>query len=233
MRPKASQRELVFVGRVMTLVIGVIGLATAFLMSRGKAEDLFRIMVTLFGIATAPVALPMILGLLSKRVGNAGAIRGFVCGLSVGLGLFFLSRTSGQAAIEELIICGVAVKMEIVLFLSTTIVTLVVMAASLLSPVSAEARRRIETFHKRLRTPIGELEEDLATTRQAGYILSPFYVVGMCVLAIGLLMLAVLPWISDSLAFALDAVLGLGLAGLGAIWVRLSRRPASAERQAA
>ena len=242
-RPDASQRELLFVGRATTLLIGVIGLATAFLMSRGKAENLFRIMVTLFSIATAPVAVPMILGLLSKKVSNAGAILGFVCGITVGLGLFFLSRINREIAYfgiawkpaaEDVILWGFALKMEIVLFLSTALVTLVVMTVvSLLTPPSEDARRRIEAFHKRLDTPIGELDEDLATTRQAGYIMSPFYVVGMCVLAIGLLMLAILPWLPRTGAFELDAALGLALAAVGLVWVWLSRRPARRRNEAA
>jgi fatty acid desaturase len=101
---------------------------------------------------------------------------------------------------------------------------------SLLTPPAESARRRIDAFHKRLDTPIGELEEDLDTTRHAGYIMSPFYVVGMCVLAIGLLMLAILPWLPPSTAFALDAGLGLALAVVGLTWVWLSRRPALGER---
>ena len=67
-RPKASQGELVTVGRLTTAVVGLVALGTAFLMSRGTGEDLFRTMVTLFSIATAPVAVPMLLGILTKRV---------------------------------------------------------------------------------------------------------------------------------------------------------------------
>jgi uncharacterized membrane protein YccC len=77
------------------------------------------------------------------------------------------------------------------------------------------------------------LEEDLATTRQAGYIMSPFYVVGMCVLAIGLLMLSILPWLPRTSAFALDAALGLALAAVGLVWVWLSRRPTRSRNEAA
>jgi Na+/proline symporter len=234
-RPKASQRELVTVGRAMTLLIGVIGLGAAFLMSRGKAEDLFRVMVTLFGVATAPVAVPMLLGLLSKKVSNAGAIWGFLSGISVGLILFFLSRTGRdfaafgvewKPASEEVIFWGFALKMEIVFFMATAIVTGAMMfVASVLAPSTAEARDRIEAFHKRLDTPIGELEEDRVAVRSAGYIMSPFYIVGMCVLCIGALMMLILPWIGDKLALALDAGLGATLIFLGAVALRLSRRP--------
>ncbi len=233
-RPKASQRELVTVGRAMTLLIGVIGIGAAFMMARGKAEDLFRIMVTLFGVATAPVAIPMLLGLLSRKMTNAGAIFGFLCGISVGIGLFLLSRTDYQVHFlgmtwnpktEDLVIAGFPLKMEIVLFLSTAIVTFAAMAiTSLLRPMNPEARARVEAFHKRLAAPIGTLEEDKAALAHTSSILSPFWVVGICIIAIGLMMLGVLPWVNEPLAFGMDIALGLALMLVGGIWVWRGKR---------
>ena len=52
--PDASQKRLVFVGRVMTLLIGLVALGVAMLMSGIGGEGLFRTMVKLFSIATAP-----------------------------------------------------------------------------------------------------------------------------------------------------------------------------------
>jgi len=228
-RPRATQRELVNVGRIMTLVIGVIGLATAFLISRvSKAEDLFRIMVTLFGIAAAPVAVPMLLGLVSKKPTNLSAVLGFLFGLAAGVGLFLLSWKNQNETLlglpwnpeaEELTIAGLAMKMEIVLFLSTALATFVVMMlVTFLFPMGREESARVETFLHRLDTPIGGLEEDHRVVAEAGYILSPFRVVGVCVLCIGLLMLALLPWVAkDPLPFKLDLFLGLVLAIIGAV----------------
>ena len=91
-RPKAGQKELVLIGRLMTLLIGAVALTVAILvlMSGDTGEDMFKTMVTLFSLATAPVAIPMILGLLSKKVTNISAIVGFIFGITVGLALFFL-----------------------------------------------------------------------------------------------------------------------------------------------
>lgn len=238
LRPQASQRELVNVGRIMTLVIGIIALGAATLIARGKAENLFRIMVTLFGVATAPVAVPMLLGLLSRRHTNASAIGGFLLGIGTGLGLFFFSRYapageflgfSWDPAKEEVAVGGFALKMEIVLFLSTAVITLVTMEVvsliqRFLFPVSAARQQQIDAFLDRLGTPIGQLADDQAAGQESA--LSPFWIVGICVLAIGLMMLAVIPWAIGSVALWIDTFLSLLLIVIGIVLMRISPKRA-------
>jgi len=231
-RPRASQSELVLVGRCMTLVVGAVALLTAFLMARGKAEDLFRIMVTLFGVATAPVAVPMLLGLVSRRATNQGATAGFLVGIACGLALFFLSRYKHDVQFlgilwdhknENIVIAGLALKMEIVLFLSTAIVTFGVMLLfSLIAPPDSAARARTEAFYARLRTPIGALPEDEEIRVARAYI-SPFGVVGVSILLIGVFLLAVLPWVGGGLVVALDLALAIVLIALGGVVAWFSR----------
>lgn len=228
-RPHASERELVQVGRLMTLLIGVIGLATATLMARGKAEDLFRYMVTLFGVATAPAAVPMLLGLVSRRYNNIGAVAGFLLGIGTGLGLFALSRYNETVTVlgmtwipdkEELVIAGLALKMEIVLFLSTALVTYVTMElARMLFPAPPGEQQRADAFLARMEAPVGSLTEDLHTG-PASTMMSPFRVVGICIIVIGLMMLAVLPWMAVSMALAINAAIGalLLLTGAALAW---------------
>ena len=221
-RPQAEQRELVLVGRLMTLLIGVLALGAAFIMSRGKAEDLFRTMVTLFGLATAPVALPMLLGLVSRRATNAGAVLGCLSGLAVGLTLFFLVPG------DEIVIATFSLKMEIVLFLSTGLVTLGVMCVlDRALPSSAETQVRVDAFLERLDAPIGTLPEDGAddTTQVA----SPFHVVGVAIFLIGLLVLGISPWVPRGLDLTLSAIAGgvLVCIGLPAVWGSLKRKPAT------
>ena len=73
--------------------------------------------------------------------------------------------------------------------------------------------------------PIGELEEDRPSA-EGGKPLSPFFVVGVSVLLIGLLMLAVQPWVglADKLAFGLNLGLAAVLVGIGALMTWRSRR---------
>jgi len=245
-RKNASQKELVRIGRLMTLLIGIVALGVAFLMSAGSGEGLFRTMVTLFSIATAPVAVPMILGLLTKRVTNASAVVGFVCGLAVGLGMFFFfyhglpedQETTLAAGMtwspdkDEIVVAKneltdeIRLKMEVVLFTANALVTLIAMLlVSLVKPMRTEDRDRVDAFYDRLDVPIGELEEDLPPA-DAGQPHSPFFVVGVSVVLIGLLMVAVQPWVGfeDKLAFGLNLGLAAVLVLIGALMAWQSRR---------
>lgn len=226
-RPNASQRELVQVGRAMTLLIGVIALTVACVMTQmQKAEGLFKVMVTLFGLATAPVAVPMILGLVSKRFTNLSAIIGFLAGLCTGIGLFLVSRSASNVALQfatwdaemkRFLISGFAFDPEIMLILSTSIVTFAVMlAVTLIRPMTLAQRERIEPFAKRLLTPIGETDDERAAPK-ADAATSPFRVVGVCLLLIGLMILALVPWTRGTPAFLPDLAVGAGLAVLGAL----------------
>ncbi|HUW62277.1 MAG TPA: sodium/solute symporter [Candidatus Bathyarchaeia archaeon] len=228
-RPDASQFELVLVGRLMTLVIGFIALGTALVMSQGKSEDLFKTMVTLFGIATAPVAVPMLLGLIWRKATNAGAIAGFAFGLSTGLILYKISLGGAveflgmawKPETEEVAFGALfALKMEIVMFLATALVTCVVMAvAAVVAPASASTRARVEQFFQRLLAPIGTLDDDFQTGAAAQ---SPFMVVGVAILLVGVLLLAVAPWVGGGQVLVLDLIIGGLLAAVGSAMAWLS-----------
>ena len=127
-------------------------------------------------------------------------------------------------ASDELVVGDLPLKMEVLLFSANALVTcLVMLIVSLCVPMRSDERDRAEAFHTRIATPIGQLEEDLADTTAAGAVFSPFGVVGISVLIIGLMMLAVLPWIADPLAFRLDVGLGSALSVIGALVTWKSR----------
>ncbi|HPO15774.1 MAG TPA: hypothetical protein PLI09_20195 [Candidatus Hydrogenedentes bacterium] len=235
-RPGASQWELVQIGRLMTIVIGVIALGVSLIMAQGKAEDLFRIMVTLFSIATAPVAIPMIIGLVSRRFNSFCAMTGFFFGIILGLGLFALSRYNAEVSFlgltwkpetEDILFGHLALKMEIVMLLGTALFTFTGMLMGMalgawIKPMTQEEQSRIDAFIQRVETPIGQLESDDAIMRESGFMLSPFRVVGVCLIAIALMMMAVVPW-AKGLAFAVDLGLSLVLLIIGGILFKTSR----------
>lgn len=221
LRPRASQKELVLVGRVTTLIVGIISIGIALLLAGGSGERQFRNMVTLFSTTAAPVAIPMLLGLLWRRATNAGVLSGFIVGLTVGFSLFWTLP-------DELAIGGTTVKKENLITLSTTAFTLLpAVLVSLLRRPGERESRRVGEFYRRLATPVGEWEDDDPPSTEQGRLLSPFRVVGFSTLFIGLLMLAVGPWVQGRLASALNLALSSVLLVIGILMVRRTRRPRS------
>ena len=225
--PKASQRELVLVGRFMTLLVGVLSLGLAFVLAAtGKGEQQFRNMVTLFSIATAPVGIPMLAGLLSKRTTNAGALAGFLAGVAVGIAMFIHYP-------NEFTFLGSVWKRENLLLLATTLATLAAMTAfNFLLPSGPAMRERIATFLARLKTPIGQLPEDTISAPATGEkVVSPFRVVGMCNILIGGMMLVILPFSGSLMAARMNLLIGAGLVVVGALmtWLGRSKKAAAYE----
>jgi len=219
LRPNASQRELVLVGRLSTLRGGVLSLGLAFVLAAtGKGETQFRNMVTLFSIATAPVGIPMLAGLLSKRTRNVGALMGFLAGVTVGIGMFIHYP-------DEFNFMGSLWKRENLLLIATGLTTVVVMTAvNLLLPENQKERERVLGFLNRLKTPIGELPGDIAPAPRAGEkMLSPFRVVGTCNVLIGALVLTTLPFAGDAVGRTVILLIGGGLVVVGGLMMRLGR----------
>ena len=222
-RPKAPQRELVFVGRSMTCLVGFIAIGIAFFMlksnSNGGGDSLFRNMMKLFSVATAPVAMPMLFGILSKRINNKAAIVGFLCGIITGLLILFLCP-------DKVEILGKTIKCENIILWATTIVTTAAMLiVTYLLPSGKEELERVERFLVRLDTPIGQMAEDNAVDEPGTKVFSPFVIVGISIIFIALLMAATLPYIKgQAVAFNVNLVLVIGLFILGGAMVYYSRK---------
>jgi SSS family transporter len=217
-RPQAVQRELLLVGRLVTLLVGLVALGTAFAMVGQGGEDLFRTMVKLFSVATAPVAVPMILGLLSRRMTAAGALVGFFAGLLLGVVLFFVLP-------DTIVVAERAMKKENLLLVGTAITSAVIMfVISRLWPQSEVEGARTAAFLDRLRIPIGALPHDREGREQAGEApVAPFRVVGVSIILVGVIMLAVSPLVSGRAAFGMNAGVGAMLIAGGAIMIRATR----------
>lgn len=214
-RPNASPQELIRVGRGATLVVGLAALSVAYPLVGLDGEGLFRKMVQLFSIATAPVALPMILGLVWKRMTGAGALSGFGLGITTGI-VLYLSLPS------EVYIAGLLFTQENIILFGTSLSCVGAMwVVSMLVPQSAAEQARVEPFLAKLATPIGQLPEDRrGETSASSRAVSPFRIVGVCVVAVALLMIAVSPFVGGGLALMLNLGVGIGLLlfGLVLIW---------------
>jgi len=91
-------------------------------------------------------------------------------------------------------------------------------------PMRPDVQERVDAFHRRLATPIGQLDEDHVGGSAA---FSPFGIVGVCVLCIGLMLLAVLPWAGGGMTFGLTLGFGLALAAIGGLMAAMSRAAAA------
>ncbi|HNT88655.1 MAG TPA: hypothetical protein PKL84_12395, partial [Candidatus Hydrogenedentes bacterium] len=82
-------RAPVLAGRIATLIVGLIALGIALLLARLPGEvELVKIMAELFSVLLPPVAVPMMFGLLTRRVSNAGGLGGFLAGACCGLAAY-------------------------------------------------------------------------------------------------------------------------------------------------
>ncbi len=215
-RPQASQKECVMVGRLLTLLVGLMVLGLALLLSEATGEGLVRNMFKLFGIATAPVAIPMLLGLLTRKITTAGSLAGFLSGIAAGLLIFMLCP-------DQTTLAGWIVKQESLLLLGTTFTTLVVsLSVSLLRPARPDEATRVAGFMKKLETPIGQLPEDNETGGTAA--ISPFKIAGICILIIGLMLGAILPFVDRGLPFNMIGAFAAILFALGGLMAYLSSR---------
>lgn len=207
-RRDASERKLVLVGRVTTFVVGLVPLAIAIYIAYVIGNDvLFRKMVKVFSVASPPMALPMLAGLLWRRATNAGALAGFLGGLGVGVSLFF---------------CGVG---EASLAMATTAATLTnLVVVSLLTVPADTERRSAEEFAARLRVPISASE-----SAARGGVPSPWHAVGVSLVATAILLLAVTPAMGWGAGARINAVIGLGLLITGGL---MTARAQNATRKA-
>ena len=88
---KASERQLLIVGRINTVVVGIIILGITLVMrSLQESKDLFDTMAKVFGLFLPPVAIPMLLGMLTPRISAKGGMCALFGGIASGLSIFAL-----------------------------------------------------------------------------------------------------------------------------------------------
>ena len=89
--PEATDRKLMVIARISTLIIGFIAMAIAVaLVYQENLKEMVDFMAKLFAVLLPPVAMPMAAGLLSNRVSARGAVTGFALGSLCGVVTFLL-----------------------------------------------------------------------------------------------------------------------------------------------
>ncbi|MEW6237936.1 MAG: hypothetical protein AB1656_21315 [Candidatus Omnitrophota bacterium] len=210
--PRASLRRQLAAARIITLVIGLLSLWIALYVVNARQEgDLFQKMVKLFSVFLPPIALPMLLGLINRKVSNAGSLWGLWLGISAGLIAYWLGGREGLEFLRrEQVITSLTV--------GFTIVGLI--AGSLIFPVSARQRGRIEQFFAHIESPA---PQDAIIQESAGSAISPFGIIGWSIASLGGVLIAVLlvtaPWRQALLSFAVGGI----MTTIGGIFLAVAR----------
>jgi len=94
-RPKASERHLVTVGRFATVVVVVMGIIWIPVMQRVSQGGLYRYLQDVQSYLGPPITAVFLLGLFFKRINGKGAVAGLTIGFIAGMGKLALQALTG------------------------------------------------------------------------------------------------------------------------------------------
>jgi len=137
----ATDRETLWVGRLMTLALGgIITVGALFVGGFGGAFEANKLFTGLFAI---PMTLPLVLGIVLKRPQPWGALATVLGGMGIGLALNAMPSLSWElATLIEIVAC-------VAIFL----------ASGLIESKDSAYRQRVTAFFRRLATPLTEAEK--------------------------------------------------------------------------
>lgn len=214
--PNASDKNLVFVGRVSTLLVGLIALGLGMLVADAQGEgDLFQLMARLFGVFLPPIAIPMLAGLLTAKVSHAGGFLGFFLGIAVGLSAYFISEIP-MAGNETLDLRYVPT----ITSLTTASALIGLWLGSVFAPNSPGRKSEVELFLLGVRSTAPDAED--ATLKAAN--VTPGPVIGVSVAALGLLVVGVTLLTVPLSEAGLTLGVGTALTVIGAVCWLLSKK---------
>jgi SSS family solute:Na+ symporter len=100
--PKASERHLVTVGRIATLVVVGMGIIWIPVMQRVSQGGLYKYLQDVQSYLGPPITAVFLLGLFFKRINGKGAVAGLAVGFIAGMGKLALQALTGGG--EEAVI---------------------------------------------------------------------------------------------------------------------------------
>lgn len=214
-RPNASDRTLVSFGRWITLLLGVLTTVLSLWVAWMQQASLFNLMVTVLGLFLSPTLLPLLAGLVSRRVTARGALTGFFAGLTVGSTMLVLKMIHPSVVNAF----GDTYNYEGLTLLLNISATLIGMVAgsAILGRADGEEEKTAE-FFRRLDVPVSDSERGEPKQNPALGLL------GTATLGVGLLLLTAGLISSSSLARVLDGGAGLPLIVGGAVLYRRTRQ---------
>ncbi len=101
LRPGASQLHLVTVGRLVTVVVVVLGLAWIPIMPMISGGGLYQYLQSVQGYLAPPITAVFLLGLFSSRINTRGAVWGLGLGFVLGMSKLVIQALFGEGKIES------------------------------------------------------------------------------------------------------------------------------------
>ena len=133
-RPQASERELVQIGRIATVILVIVGLAwIPFMRKLTEGGGIYKYLQSVQAYISPPIAAAFILGIFYKKINGRGALAALWTGFVLGIGRLVLEFMSaeGGLAISETSMLGTLVTMNflhyaIFLFVTSIAVMIIV-----------------------------------------------------------------------------------------------------------
>ncbi len=213
--PKASTGKLLLVGRITTVIVGICCFAVAFIVwMNPDGRNLFDVMVKVFSVFLPPIAVPMLAGLVTQKVSNAGGLLGLVLGIAAGLTAFILSQFFDTCSFLK----------DNQYMIPTTIGASLtgIVLGTMLVPVSGREAEKIADFFTSMNAePVTQTADSVKNDEG----ISPIPVIGYSIGTLGLILfILILATVSLSEGW-LSLIVGLFLALLGYfLWFLDSKR---------
>jgi SSS family transporter len=158
MNARASDRHLLYVGRVVTLALGALTIGLSLVIALTRQQFLFSTMATVLGLFMAPTLLPLLAGLTVRRLTWQGAFAGFLSGLATGIFMLALKTwwlpQSGRVALF-----GSVYNFEGIGFLANVALTLIgMMAGTLLTSTAGAEPEAVRIFFREIDKPVTAAE---------------------------------------------------------------------------
>jgi Na+/proline symporter len=201
-RPQATQRELVVVGRILTGLVALLALGVALAITYFH-WTIFDTMVAAFGFFLPPTVLPVLAGLLSRRLSAGGALAGFAAGIGMGCAFLVYRWFFHPANLSSFQAASIVIP--------AVVTTLVLIVAAYAFPATGEAAERASAFFDRLGRPVISTPETEV---------SPAPVAGLVIGLMGVVLLATGSGLVTSRPYTLTLGAGATLALIGAAMMR-------------
>ena len=114
-RPKASERELVNVGRIATVILVLVGLAwIPFMQKLTEGGGIYKYLQSVQAYISPPIAAAFLLGIFYKKINGRGALTALWVGFVLGIGRLVLEFASqeGGLVLSETSLLGSLVNMN-------------------------------------------------------------------------------------------------------------------------